>query len=132
MNSITPQPGQIKEALQNTPSGVPVVMLNLLRFSDKAHYEEGASELSGQEAYGEYIKGAMPCIKAVGGELIWSGSAKGAFIAPQGEQWDQVLLIRYPAIESFLEMIGSDEYKAVVGHRTAALDDSRLVATVAD
>ena len=50
-------------------------------------------------------------------------------IAPEGECWDQVLLVRYPGFEDFVSMIKSEEYRAISGHRTAALHDSRLYAT---
>jgi uncharacterized protein (DUF1330 family) len=37
------------------------------------------------------------------------------------------LLVRYPSLDAFLEMIDSPEYKSSVHHRTAAIDDSRLI-----
>ncbi|PHQ56461.1 MAG: hypothetical protein COA29_04190 [Porticoccus sp.] len=38
-----------------------------------------------------------------------------------------MLLVRYPSIDAFLEMINSPEYKKIVHHRAAAMDDSRLM-----
>lgn len=130
MEAINPTPEQLQKVLADTPKNQPVVMLNLLRFRDRARYKEVAPELSGREAYGLYMKEAAACVKAVGAEVIWSGRSVGSLIAPPDESWDQVLLVRYPSIDAFMAMIESTEYKGVVKHRTAALEDSRLVANV--
>lgn len=57
-------------------------------------------------------------------------SIEVALIAPAGEQWDELLLVRYPSKEAFLSMIGDPEYQAATVHRTAALADSRLLASL--
>lgn len=52
----------------------------------------------------------------------------GAFlIGPEHKTWDRMLLVRYPDLESFLQMSQSPDYHAIGGHRTAALADSRLL-----
>ena len=127
MKTIIPTPESMSAVLANTPKGRPVVMLNLLKFREHAHYEGETSNLSGQEAYREYGRGAIRCIHAVGGDVVWSGKPTGTPIGPQEEQWDEVLLVRYPSIDAFLEMINSPEYKKIVHHRAAAMDDSRLM-----
>lgn len=43
--------------------------------------------------------------------------------------WDDVILVEYPSKDTFLQMIASRAYKNIVGHRIAALEDSRLIAT---
>jgi hypothetical protein len=55
------------------------------------------------------------------------GRARAALIAPEGESWDEVVLVHYPSRRAFLRMVQSDAYRAIVHHRTAALADSRLV-----
>ncbi len=105
-------------------------MLNLLRFRDRANYKEEAPERTGREAYSLYMEEAAACVRSVGAEVIWSGRSVGSLIAPPDESWDQVLLVRYPSIDAFMAMIESPEYKGVVKHRTAALQDSRLVANL--
>lgn len=116
--------------LGEIPRGTPVVMLNMLKFRETAEYPEGGPQLSGREAYARYRKAASKLVAEVGGGPVWSGNAKAAIIAPDGEQWDEVFLVRYPSIEKFLQMISSQAYQDVVVHRSAALADSRLIATV--
>ena len=49
-------------------------------------------------------------------------------IAPEGEAWDDAVLIEYPSRDNFIAMTTSAEYLAIMFHRTAALADSRLIA----
>ena len=130
METINPTPEQLQKVLADTPKDHPVVMLNLLRFRDRAQYHDNNTDRSGREAYSLYMKEASACVRAVGAEVIWSGRSVGSLIAPPDESWDQVLLVRYPSIDAFMAMIESPEYKGVVKHRTAALQDSRLVANL--
>lgn len=130
MNAVNPEPEQLKKVLASTPKDQPVVMLNLLRFRDKADYADDCDERSGREAYQLYMQEAAACVSAVGAEVIWSGRSVGSLIAPPDESWDQVLLVRYPSIDAFMAMIQSTEYRGVAKHRTAALCDSRLVANL--
>src|SRR3990167_7827299 len=132
MSSIDPRPGQMKAALATVPPGVPIVMLNLLRFRDKAEYPDQVSDLTGRHAYALYIKQAIRHVRATGGEVVMMGQVHAAIIAPDGEQWDEMLLVRYPSIEKFVAMVMNPDYQSFTVHRTAGLADARLIATVVD
>lgn len=132
MESVNPTPEQLQKVLADTPKDQPVVMLNLLRFRDRANYQDESTERSGREAYKVYMEEAAACVREVGAEVIWSGHSVGSLIAPPEESWDQVVLVRYPSIDAFMAMIESEEYRGVVKHRTAAVKDSRLVANLED
>jgi uncharacterized protein (DUF1330 family) len=130
MKSINPDPEQFKKALSTIPAGIPVVMLNLLKFRETALYTDGPSEISGRDAYMRYSEKAIRHVKDVGGMPIWMGKVYAEIIAPPGETWDEVLLVRYPSIEKFLEMVTNPSYRNCAVHRSAALEDSRLIATI--
>ncbi|PSF05467.1 DUF1330 domain-containing protein [Marinobacter fuscus] len=130
MTTVNPSQDELKRILEDIPHDQPVVMLNLLRFRDRADYPDDSEDCSGRDAYNRYMTEAARSVAEVGAEVIWSGRSIGALIAPPDESWDQVLLVRYPSINAYLAMIESSEYKGVVKHRTAALQDSRLVANV--
>ncbi|MDX1587602.1 MAG: DUF1330 domain-containing protein [Oleiphilaceae bacterium] len=130
MKTVNPTRKAISDVLSATPKGQPVVMLNLLKFRGQAEYEDRRTGVSGAEAYREYGRGAIRCIYKAGGELVWSGQPTGTLIGPEEESWDEVLLVRYPSLEAFLAMVESPDYKAIVHHRTAAVEDSRLVPTL--
>ncbi len=60
-----------------------------------------------------------------------SGGAhpRAVLLGPTTERWDDALLVQYPSKQAFLRMIGDPDYQAITVHRTAALEDSRLIAT---
>ena len=128
MASINSIPGSIHKLSESLDDAKPVVMVNLMRFREHADYADGV-ECTGKQAYRTYSKHTLPLVKGVGGEVVYFGDVKGVLIAPESEQWDQVLLVKYPNFSAFVSMIKSDAYGKIVHHRTAALSDSRLIAT---
>jgi uncharacterized protein (DUF1330 family) len=112
----------------------PVVMINLLRFRAQADYGHRSDEFapcSGREAYFErYASVSSPLVMADGAKIHWMGEVLGNVIAPPGENWDDILLVEYPSFDVLLKLFANPEYLAVVIHRTAALEDSRLIASV--
>lgn len=59
--------------------------------------------------------------------MVWLGRGAGALVGPADEHWGLALLVRYPDVDAFLTMTTDPGYLATVGHRTAALEDSRLL-----
>lgn len=110
----------------------PVTMLNLLRFRDVADYSESPhlspeGELAGKAAYQLYMQHTLPFMKEAGGEVIFYGAAADYLIGPSEEKWDVVLIVRYPSAGAFLAFAQNEAYLKGIGHRTAALADSRLL-----
>ncbi|MBU0992668.1 MAG: DUF1330 domain-containing protein [Proteobacteria bacterium] len=130
MKTVNPRPEQLADAFSNIPKGLPVVMLNLLKFREQALYPDGSADCTGRKAYERYSKEALVHLGIIGGKPIFMGKACAELIAPPEEHWDEVLLVRYPSIEKFMEMVTNPDYQKSAVHRTAALEDSRLVATV--
>jgi uncharacterized protein (DUF1330 family) len=133
MGSVNPSPAQRAQLEEEGAPGGSIVMLNLLRFRDLAEYEAGASGggVTGREAYDRYSRAVIPLLLEVGGAPIWRGNARMSVIAPEGEEWDEVVLVQYPSRKAFLRMVRSRAYGAILHHRTAALRDSRLIETTA-
>lgn len=112
-----------------------VVMLNMLRFKETADYSanpELAPEMpiSGREAFQRYIDHTMPYLKESGGELLFLGDGGRFFIGPSDEQWDVVMLVKQNSLASFMAFASNKKYLAGIGHRTAALLDSRLLPII--
>lgn len=116
------------EAFKKLPRDKPIMMLNMLRFRDKADYEDGR-DVSGAEAYAAYGKESGPIFSRVGGEIIWRGKPENTLIGPTGEHWDLIFIARYPTAGAFLEMVTDPDYQTAVKHRQAAVLDSRLIRT---
>ena len=125
---VDPNPQRLPEIMASLPDDTPIVMLNLLRFNDIARYKDGEAGYSGRVAYQKYSDVAFGKVRGVGGELVWKGKALAGVIAPEGEKWDDVLLVRYPSKQAFAAMLADPEYRDATQHRTAALQEARLVA----
>jgi hypothetical protein len=113
----------------------PVVMLNLLRFRAVANYSANpelapASPISGEAAYRLYMAHTLPYLHASGGELLFYGKGGGFLIGPNDERWDAAMLIRQSSVMSFFAFASNEGYLAGMGHRVAALEDSRLLPLV--
>lgn len=110
----------------------PVDMLNLLRFRETADYSKTPQlapeeAISGREAYERYIAHTMPFLAEAGAELVYDGAGGSWLIGPTDEAWDRMLIVRHRSTEAFMTFAYNDDYLAGVGHRTAALTDSRLL-----
>lgn len=110
----------------------PVVMLNLLRFRKTANYSnldelQPSEPLTGKEAYQLYIKHTNPFLKEIGSEVLFYGSSEAFLIGPKDEQWDAVLVVKHVSALKFIGFSQNEGYKKIAGHRTAALEDSRLL-----
>jgi uncharacterized protein (DUF1330 family) len=124
--AITPTQSQIEQLMADADPSEPVVMLNLLRFKDRA---DGIDEgVSGREAYERYAAATAPFLERVGGRLLLAADAKQMVIGPDALEWDMALMVEYPSRQKFLEMAMDAGYLQVHEHRAAALADSRLIA----
>ena len=130
MEFIEPDQAALSGFLKEFPVGKPVVMLNLLKFRKEAVYRpsQGAEPCTGLEAFARYGEAVMPLIAACGGEQVWQGRPAAMLIGPQDKEWHLAVLVRYLSAQAFIDMVTSAEYTAIAFHRTAALEDSRLIA----
>lgn len=110
----------------------PIVMLNLLRFRAIADYSAfpdlaPAAPISGAEAYERYVVHTLPFLRQSGGELLFLGEGGPFLIGPEDEHWDRAMLVRQSSVAEFVRFATNAAYLKGVGHRTAALEDSRLL-----
>jgi uncharacterized protein (DUF1330 family) len=115
-----------EDFVRSLPDAGPVVMLNLVRFSERSRDGDG----SGWDAYLRYSRATMPLIKGCGGTVLWAGDAEGLAFGDMGDaRWDYVVLVRYPSRATFLEMVTSDAYAAANVHRENGVEDHVIMAT---
>ncbi len=131
VNATRPNEAQIKEWTSGSVEG-PVVMVNLLKFYDKAQYADGRDpEISGAEAYSRYGAEVSKIVEGLGGKMIYGGRVSMTLIGDVGEDWDMIACVQYPSRQSMLEMTMSDAYKAIEVHRDAGLAGQLNIETVA-
>jgi len=120
-NAVMPSHDQFVDFF-GAPEDGPFVMVNLLKFKDKAEYADGSEPgLSGREAYARYGEGVTRLVLALGGKMHYSGDVTGLMIGEVGELWDVVALVEYPSLEAFKTMALSPEMHAIEHHRVAGL-----------
>jgi len=109
-----------------------VVMLNLLRYRAIADYSASpqiapATPMAGEAAYRLYMEHTMRHLEKSGGKLLFFGHGSGFLIGPDNERWDAVMLVQQSSPAAFMAFASDAAYLAGLGHRTAALEDSRLL-----
>ena len=109
-----------------------IVMLNLLKFKTTADYTnfealKPATPISGKEAYLLYLNCMKPKFKTLGSHMLYLGSCQNFLIGPEWEQWDAILMVEHESLKTFTTLSKSKTYLNYVGHRFAALEDSRLL-----
>lgn len=126
-NAVYPDGAQLG-ALLALPQDGPVVMLNLLKFRDRAEYKDGrATTLSGREAYMLYGELMTGFVLARGGKLHFNAPAAAPVIGTVAEMWDVVALMEYPSPKAFVEIATSPEVAAFGVHREAGLAGQLLI-----
>jgi uncharacterized protein (DUF1330 family) len=126
MISLYPTPEQIQELLKG-PADQPVVMLNLLRFKNRAAPPD--QDLTGEEAYMRYAADMTRYVVARGGRVIWTGRVDGQVIGDGADGFHVAALMEYPSRQVFVEIATSPEVAKFGVHRTAGLEGQWLLAT---
>jgi hypothetical protein len=109
-----------------------IVMLNLMRFREVADYADNpelapAAPISGAEAFERYIRHTLPYLRESGGDVTFLAAGGPLLVGPEAERWDMAMLVRQSSLASFFAFASHDGYLAGLGHRTAALEDSRIL-----
>jgi uncharacterized protein (DUF1330 family) len=97
----------------------PVVMLNLLKFKP-----------GGEESYRRYGQEfAAPMQKyAPQTQVVFYARCEELLIGH--EEWDRIILVRYPSMKAFAALTSSAEYGAIAHFRTQAIERAVLYALV--
>lgn len=127
-NILQPTGDQVRQ-FRDRQTGEPIYMLNLLKFRDKAVYEDGRqSDLTGEQAYKLYGDGFRRVMEPKGCKVIYSGAVRGTLIGEgTDDAWDAMALIMYPSTQVMLDMFRDPEYQAVQQHRAAGLVGQLLI-----
>lgn len=117
--------------LKNRGKG-PIKMLNLLKFKSIADYSEFPSiapknEITGEEAYKIYMESISPLLKEAGSKILFQGKCQSYLIGPDDVTWDKILLMEHASAEAFVSFAQNSVYQPLLGHRSAALLDARLI-----
>ncbi len=129
MNFMQPTGEQLKAVRARQSSG-PIQLLNLVKFKDKAIYEDGSkSELTGVEAYKLYTSEFLRITGPMGVTVLYSGDVRGIVIGARdlNDAWDAMLLIQYPSTKVMFDVFRNEEYQRAGRHRIAGLEGQLLI-----
>ncbi|MEM7723819.1 MAG: DUF1330 domain-containing protein [Pseudomonadota bacterium] len=122
---IDPTPDALAAFADQTRPG-PIHLLNLIRFRERAAYDDG-SGMSGADAYKTYMQETAPIFARVGGRQVWLGRAELTLIGPADEIWHLAFVAEYPNVAAMRAMLQDPDYQKAARHRKAAVADSRLI-----
>ena len=127
-NILQPTGDQVR-AFRDRQTGDPIYMLNLLKFKDKATYDDGReADLTGREAYALYGEGFRRVMEPRGCKVIYNGAINGVLIGEDADDaWDAMMIICYPSTQVMLDMFRDPEYQEVQKHRAAGLVGQLLI-----
>ncbi|MEO1656334.1 MAG: DUF1330 domain-containing protein [Pseudomonadota bacterium] len=131
INELHPSdPKQIEQMAEEGPAG-PIFMVNLLRFKEKAEYEDGrATDLTGREAYNLYAKEVVKLIQEFDGKIVFAGDVTFLALGQVEEMWHEVAIATYPNRNALFRMATSQKWQDIAVHRTAGLDGQLNIETV--
>lgn len=129
-NAVYPTGEQLTAIAARGGSG-PIVMVNLLKFRERAIYKDGRSDdVDGRTAYARYAAEMAPYVERRGGRMVFLGTVGALVIGRVEEPWDAVAVVEYPSLEAFVAIATAPEVAAFGVHREAGLAGQLLIQTV--
>lgn len=120
-NSVVPNEEQIKGFFEPGPEG-PIYMVNLLKFKERAEYEDGReAQLSGVEPYQIYGDAVAKLIQEFGGQVLFFADVERLMLGEVEELWDEVAIALYPSRQAMMDMMQSPTMQEIGQHRAAGL-----------
>ncbi len=130
-NKVLPNDEQMAAFMEPGPDG-PIYMVNLLKFKDRAEYDDGrASDLTGRDAYGIYAAAVTALIGEFGGSIEFAGDVTHLVLGKVEELWDEVAIAKYPSRAAMLQMMMSEKMAEISVHRSAGLAGQLNIETIA-
>jgi uncharacterized protein (DUF1330 family) len=83
--------------------------------------------VSGQEAYQRYGLTALRVLARVGGEIQWATHATMTVVGDDSDRFHEVLAVRYPSAQAFLDLALDPELAAALPHRDAGLERAAII-----
>ncbi len=108
--------GEDLQRFRKGDEGRPFVLVQLLRFVE-----------GGREKYLEYSTAAQPILLRLGAQILYAGECVEPLLAGEGQAWDGIVVVRYPARAVYLDMLADPHYLAIVHLRRSALREAVLL-----
>ena len=122
INEVIPSdPKQMEQMMAEGPEG-PVFMVNLLKFKEKAEYEDGReTDLTGRQAYQLYGMGVAGLLPEYGARIFFMADVTFLSLGQVEDLWDEIAIAVYPNRNALFRMSTSQEWQDLAVHRAAGL-----------
>ena len=131
VNEVMPtSEARMAEMMEPGPDG-PIYMVNLLRFKERAEYEDGReTDLTGREAYQIYGQAVIGLLPEFRGEVVFVGDVTFLALGQVDDLWDEVAIAKYASRADLMAMSTSEAWLEASVHRTAGLAGQLNIETV--
>jgi uncharacterized protein (DUF1330 family) len=125
VNEVLPQDPERVTAMQAKGPDGPIVMVNLLKFRERAGYPadhpDADAGLTGREAYDRYAAAVTKLLPEYGARPLWAGDVTFLALGEVEDLWDEIALVEYPDRAALWAMSTSRAWNEAAVHRTAGL-----------
>jgi len=94
----------------------PFVLVQLLRFAE-----------GGRDKYLQYSASVQRITRSLGAQVLYAGECVDPLLAPSGQAWDAVVVVRYPNRAAYGKLQEDPAYQTIVHLRQEALRDAMLL-----
>lgn len=105
----------------------PVLMVNLMRYRERAAYADGDHGISGMEADDRYAPTEV--LADIGAEIVLFGDVDTQLLG-NTPRWDRVGCVRYPSRRAFIEMQSREDFQAKHVHKAAGMAETIVMGCV--
>ena len=129
-NKLMPSEKQAKLLGETGPKG-PVFMINLVKFKEKAIYEDRRdTNLTGKEAYRLYGQDVVKMLSKFNAEVVFGTHITELMIGNVEELWDEMSVVKYASRQDLNNMTTSPEWNEINIHRLAGIEGQLNIESV--
>ena len=129
-NKLMPSEKQAKLLGETGPKG-PVFMINLVKFKEKAIYEDRRdTNLTGKEAYRLYGQDVVKMLPKFNAEVVFGTHITELMIGNVEELWDEMSVVKYASRQDLNNMTTSPEWNEINIHRLAGIEGQLNIESV--
>ena len=123
--------GAQREILRTRGQDSPIYMVNLVKFKDKAIYEDQRiTNLTGREAFHLYEQEVNEMLQKHNAKLIFVSTMTELIIGEVEELWDEVAIVKYASRKDLIDLATSPEWEEISIHRSAGIEGQLLIESI--
>lgn len=78
------------------------------------------------EAYTGWIDAIIPRLSEVGARIVWAANEAVPLIGARDRRWDAIVIVEYPSLRAFLDMVQREGWPEVDRRRVDAMEANEV------